>query len=271
MPLQGTFDVIDFAETLRLVARQQLTGRLQVRFRAYGANLFLEEGQLVGVGQSEHRSPAMAGDVRSRLEEVCCEMLDAQAGGFEFHAGKPRANPPAERYRVETVLTRARKRLEEWHQLQESIPSLEMRVHLAANMAAGEVTLDQDRWKILTAVDGRRTLRAIGRILEFSDFDVCRLVKQLLDDGLVELDLQAVAMTTAGREALPKIAAPGMAELEQVTPQPEPDGEAEPDPAAAAPTEAPEETEPRRSRRLVRVRSNPAPTPGPLPTKAARP
>lgn len=253
--------MIDFAETLRLVGRQQLTGRLHVRFRAYGAHLFVEEGQLVGVGQSEHRSPAMAGDVRNRLEEVCCEMLEAQAGGFEFFPGKPRANPPAERYRVETVLTRARKRLEEWHVLQEAIPSLEMRAHLAASMHGNEVTLDRERWRLLTAVDGRRTLRAIGRLLEFSDFDVCRLVKGLLDDGLVELDLQAVAMTTAGREALPKVPAPGMAALESVPPDPvqktEPEADQEPVPDGNAS---------RRPRRLVRVRSQPDPAPGPLPT-----
>jgi Domain of unknown function (DUF4388) len=256
MPLQGTFDVINFSETLRLAARQQLTGRLHVRFRAYGAHLFLEEGQLVGVGSSEHRSPAMAGDVRSRLEEVCCEMLEVQGGGFEFHPGKPRVSPPAERYRVETVLGRARKRLQEWRGLQEFIPSLEMRVHLTANMAGRVVTLDQERWKLLTAVDGRRTLRAIGRILEFSDFDVCRLVKSLLDDGLVELD-SAVTLTAAGREALPKVAAPSMTDLEQVPTDGDLDGETEPaegeDPAAS----------PRpRIRRLVRIPSKPDPEAG---------
>jgi hypothetical protein len=261
MPLQGTFDVIDFAETLRLSARLQLTGRLHVRFRAYGAHLFLEEGQLVGVGPSEHRSPAMAGDVRSRLEEVCCEMLEAQTGGFEFHPGKARATPAAERYRVETVLSRARKRLEEWHQLQESIPSMEMRVHMTASMTASEVTLDQEGWRFLTAVDGRRTLRAIGRVLELSDFDVCRLVKAMLDKGLVVFDLQAVSMTTAGREALPKVAAPGMADLEQVAP-----GDDVPSEAEASPDDTASGADSQRSRRLVRLRTRADPAAGPVPS-----
>jgi len=261
MPLQGTFDVIDFAETLKLVARQQLTGRLHVRFRAYGAHLFVDEGQLVGVGQSEHRSPAMAGDVRSRLEEVCCEMLEAQAGGFEFFPGKARATPPTERHKVEAVLTRARKRLDEWHQLQQAIPSLEMRIHLAPNMHGNEVTLDQERWRLLTAVDGRRTLRAVGRLLECSDYDVCRLVKALLDDGLVELDPQAVAMTTAGRESLPKVPTPEMAGLERVTTGPAQPGDTEKDPNSESGPNAS-----RRSRRLVRLRSQSDPAPGPLPT-----
>ncbi len=260
MPLQGTFDVIDFAETLRLAARQQLSGRLHVRFRAYGAHLFLEEGRLVGVGQSEHRSPAIAGDVRNRLEEVCCEMLEAQVGGFEFHPTKTRGSPAAERYGVETVLSRARKRLEEWHHLQETIPSLEMRVHMTANMTATEVTLNQERWRFLTAVDSRRTLRAIGRILELSDFDVCRIVKAMLDDGLIALDLQAVSMTTAGREALPKVAAPGMAELEQVAVEADPPG----DPETTEDDNGGGST--RRSRRLVRVRTKPDAAAGPVPS-----
>ena len=208
MPLQGTFDVLDFSEVLRLLARQQLTGRLHVRSRSFAANLFMEDGALVGADQSEHQAAAATGDVRGRLEEICFEMLDAERGGFEFQPGRASTLPSTTKLRVDTVLSRARKRLQEWQELQELIPSLDLQPRLVDDLASAQVTIDQERWRMLTVVDGRRSLRAIGRTLNLSDFDVCRVVKSLLEEGIVELDARAAALASAAREAVaPPVAA----------------------------------------------------------------
>ncbi|HET9691221.1 MAG TPA: DUF4388 domain-containing protein, partial [Acidimicrobiales bacterium] len=185
MPLSGTFDVLDFAEVLRLLARRQVTGRLHVRARHYGANLFFEDGSLVGADQSEHQAAAAAGDVRGRLEEVCFELLDADRGTFEFQPGRQSLLHTSVRLKVDPVIARARKRLQEWQELQEAVPSMDLQPRLAGDLNASEVTIDQERWRVLTAIDGRRNLRAIGRTLGLSDFDVCRVVKGLVDDGVV--------------------------------------------------------------------------------------
>ena len=123
MPLQGTFDVLDFSEILRLLGRRGVTGRLHLRSRAMTANIFFEEGALVGADQSEHQPAAATGDVRSRLEEVCFELLEADRGTFEFQPGKATSIPGAARLKVETVLSRARTRLDEWRLLTERVPS----------------------------------------------------------------------------------------------------------------------------------------------------
>jgi hypothetical protein len=208
MPLQGTFDVLNFSETLRLLSRQSVTGRLHLRSRSYGANVFFEDGALVGADQSEHQAAAAAGDVRNRLEEICFEMLDADRGSFEFQPGKPTSLPGAVRLKVETVLTRARKRLEEWRALLERVPSLEVQPRLVTDLDASEVTLDKQRWKMLTVIDGRRNLRTIGRTLNLSDFDVCRVLVDLLDAGVVELDGAAAVLAASGRDLVPTIPLP---------------------------------------------------------------
>jgi hypothetical protein len=215
MPLQGTFDVLDFTEVLRLLARQQLTGRLHVRSRSFGANLFLEDGLLVGADHSEHQPAATAGDVRGRIEEVCFEMLEAERGGFEFHPGKPSTMPVTDRHRAETVLAQARKRLDEWHELQEAIPSLDLQPRLVLDLDAAEVTIDKERWRMLTAIDGRRNLRAIGRVLNLSDFDVCRVTKSLLADHVVELEGLA-SLPASARDAMPVVPAPDTGGVERV-------------------------------------------------------
>jgi hypothetical protein len=271
MPLQGTFDVLDFTEALGLIAGLGVTGRLHVRTRSYSANLFLEDGHLVGADQSEHQTAAATGDVPGRLEEICFEMLEAERGSFEFQPGKPSALPGASRHEVESVLAQARQRLDEWHRLQEAIPSLDLQPRLVLDLAQAEVTVDQERWRALTAIDGRRNLRALGRTLNLSDFDVCRVVKLLLDDGVVELEGRA-ALTAMGRDNLPVVPTPDTSEIESVsitTPE-----QTEPEPASTEPAmleddevaekqaEQPEladgRPKVRRARRVVRIRSRPA-------------
>ncbi len=207
MPLQGTFDVLDFSDVLHLIARHELTGRLYVRHRSFGANLFVESGLLTGADQSEHQPAAASGDVVGRIAEVCFEMLEAERGSFEFHPGKAGSLPTSSRHQVDAVLDQSRKRLEEWRDLQSVIPSLDLQPRLLLEMGRAEVTLDQERWRVLTSIDGRRNLRAIGRVVNLSDFDVCRMVRGLMDDGMVELEGLA-ALSASNREALPVLQRP---------------------------------------------------------------
>ena len=85
------------------------------------------------------------------------------------------------------MLTRARQRLEEWRTLQAAIPSLDAQPRVVNDLDAEQVTLSRERWRLLTAIDGRRSLRAIARTLGLSDYEACRLVKSLIDDGVVEV------------------------------------------------------------------------------------
>jgi hypothetical protein len=147
--------------------------------------------------------------VRGRLEEVCFELLDAERGSFEFQPGRPSAMPQTTRLDVETVLEGAGTRLREWQALQEALPSLDVQPRLAEDLVAAQVVIDQERWRVLTVIDGRRNLRAIGRTLALSDFDVCRLVKSLIDEGVVELDPRSTALAPASRDAVPTIPPPG--------------------------------------------------------------
>jgi len=72
---------------------------------------------------------------------------------------------------VEEALEQARRRLAEWQELQALIPSLEVQPRLVSELDPGQVTLDREQWRVLTAVDGRRNLRSIGRALNLSDFE----------------------------------------------------------------------------------------------------
>ena len=98
MPLQGTFDVLDFSAVLEILSARSMTGRLHVRSRSFAANLFFVDGQIVGADQSEHQAAAVSGDVPQRAQEVCFELLGTDRGNFEFHPGKPSGPRGWDRY-----------------------------------------------------------------------------------------------------------------------------------------------------------------------------
>jgi hypothetical protein len=210
MPLNGTFDVLDFTAVMELLADRRMSGRLHVRGRSYSANLFFVDGVIVGADQSEHQAAGVAGDAAQRVQETCFELLGADRGNFEFHPGPASAPAGGTNMTVRAAIEQARQRLAEWQELQALIPSLEVQPRLVTELDPGQVTLDREQWRVLTAVDGRRNLRSIGRALNLSDFEVCRAMRQLLNAKVIELDLRP-----AGMAGISEIEAPPV--TEQVT------------------------------------------------------
>jgi hypothetical protein len=199
MPLQGTFDVLGFADVLELLAQKETTGRLHVRSRSIGANVYLEGGRLVGADVGEHFNTSTL-DVRSRLEEVCFELLEAERGSFEFVPDTTGMGPPTISLQVDEVLDSARKRLEEWREIQTVIPSLDLHPSVVPDLETDEVTLTRDRWRLLTAIDGRRSIRAVARLLMESDYEVCRSLKSMIEVGVVEIDAPSRSFPGPHRE-----------------------------------------------------------------------
>jgi hypothetical protein len=194
MPLQGTFDVLDFSAVLEMLSERAMTGRLHVRGRSFAANLFFVDGMIIGADQSEHQAAAVAGDVAQRAQEICFELLDTDRGSFEFHPGKMNAPGGGTALKVSEAMNRARMRLAEWQELQALIPSLDVQPRLVTELDPGQVTLDREQWRVLTAVDGRRNLRSISRALNLSDFEVCRAMKELLTAKVIELDMRSATI-----------------------------------------------------------------------------
>ena len=91
----------------------------------------------------------------------------------------------------------------EWQEIQELIPSLDVQPHLVTELDPGQVTLDREQWRVLTAVDGRRNLRSIGRTLNMSDFEVCRAMRELLSAKVIEFDMRPAGMATISEIEVP--------------------------------------------------------------------
>jgi hypothetical protein len=186
--LQGSFDTFDFSEVLGVLSQKQQTGKLRLHSGPASVDLYLADGRLVHAESVDHGSPPRVATTRSRLEEACFEVLRWDHGSFEFHRGQSPQSSRGLDASVESVLEGARRRLEVWERVESIIPSMDVQPRLARELRAPEVVVDQQAWRVLAAIDGRRTVGALARVLSVSAFELCQLLSRMVKDGLVEIN-----------------------------------------------------------------------------------
>jgi hypothetical protein len=187
MPLAGTFDVLDFAEVLNLLARKSTTGRLQVRAGTVHASVLLTEGAATGAEGSAGSFGGSGRTWRTLLDDICFEAMRAGRGSFEFQPETelPTGGPPA---KVSSVVSHAHRRLNEWHEVEKVISSFDVTPRLAEHLSIETLTLDQEQWQVLVALDARRNISALARRLNLDVIRVCKLLKPLVEGGAVVLE-----------------------------------------------------------------------------------
>jgi hypothetical protein len=188
MTLQGSLDTFSIPDVLALLAQTRKTGALHVRGERGRGVLYFAGGRVCGAETGEDSGPVAEDGFDERLADVTFELLRNDSGTFEFEPDAQPVWPAAGEAEVTTVVAEAAARLEEWRTIEAVIPSMEVRPRLVDQLPSETVTIDRKRWRVLTAVDGRRRVSVIARVLEMSEFHLCRTLKLLVDAGIVELD-----------------------------------------------------------------------------------
>jgi tetratricopeptide (TPR) repeat protein len=128
--------------------------------------------------------------LRFQVEETVFDLVRWNEGDFRFEE-TPIADPGPVSLRISTegLLLDALRRMDEWSALAsapldtELVPAL-----VEAERDPGSVlALQPAEWEVLAAVDGERSLRAVGHLLGRAEFDVARAVFSLVSAGVVEL------------------------------------------------------------------------------------
>jgi hypothetical protein len=101
--------------------------------------------------------------------------------------------PPDEkilvRINLENIIIEGSRRMREWEQLQDEIPSLDMALKFAERPGTNirNVNLSVDEWRVVSYINPKNTIRQIARATNKSDMEIRRVVYSLLQAGLVEI------------------------------------------------------------------------------------
>jgi hypothetical protein len=207
MALSGTLDTLSLPELCELLSGTGKTGALHVRAESGQGVLWFTGGQVCGGEAGGQTGPPPAGgtsDLLERLNDVCFELFRYTEGTFEFEPDR-RPSWPAERgLEVSGLLAETERRMAEWREIIAVIPSVEARPRLVPEPpASGPITLDAAQWRVVTGIDGRRRVSALIRVLDGGEFTVCKILRSLVQAGLVEIEAAEGAAPAASAAETP--------------------------------------------------------------------
>ncbi|WP_370325048.1 DUF4388 domain-containing protein [Euzebya sp.] len=142
--------------------------------------------------------------IRDQVTDAVVELARWAAGQFSFDAGAEVA-PTATGLATTEVLDAVRDRLATWEQLAAEVPADDQVLVAVCRpplAASGTIELDAEQWRILTLVDGTRTVADLVRLSGQSRLVVAQRLAEMVADGLIApTDEDGTDASAAHREA----------------------------------------------------------------------
>lgn len=148
---------------------------------------------------------------REQIQDAVFELMRQSEGDFTFDPAVPGAelNGEARTVRLtvgtEQLVEEGQRRLREWDDIFSHVVSFDAVVTLAPRPPTEAVTvsMEADQWRLLTFVDGRRTVRDLVDLTGQGEYGTCQMIASLSSSGLVEV----VDPTAGGRTRVAELVA----------------------------------------------------------------
>ncbi len=216
MALSGSLETFDLADVLRLLAFSEKTGRLLVAGPHTRGSVLVAGGKVVG---TELESPTT---LELNDTEAVFGLLRFESGTFTFENDDVASTPDAG-FSMEEVLGAAEAMLAEWRLIEPVVPSLEVWITLRPEMERPDVTIDAQQWRCIALVGTGVQVGLVAETLRLNELESCRLVKELVDAGLLRtIDMPVAAVPVADQHV---VAAEPEEDEREYAPEPSPEAE----------------------------------------------
>jgi hypothetical protein len=175
MSFQGSIQELPVPDIIQLVSVSAKTGMFTLIRGAERGYIYLKSGQMVH---------ARVGDLTG--EEAIYALAIWNTGDFQFTPNEQPDTATIERSNT-SLLMEAARRLDEWKVLSRKIPGMEYVPRFIKRDVAEPVTLSPVEWNLVIAMDGKKSLAEIARVMGTSAFDAAKVVYGLITSGLVEM------------------------------------------------------------------------------------
>ncbi len=128
--------------------------------------------------------------LRSEFVGVLHRIFTWVEGMFRFEDGvMPSDGKITLQIGLENIIIEGSRKLREWEQLQDEIPSLEIALRFTDRPGADirNVNLSVEEWRVVSYIDPKNSIKQIANTTKMNDLEIRRIVYGLLQAGLVEL------------------------------------------------------------------------------------
>jgi len=177
MTFQGSLKELHLPDVIQLVSVSGKSGVFVLSYEGEDGLIYLENGRIVH---------AVLGEIQG--EEAVYTLATWGDGSFRFY---PEEESPAHTITKSNtnLLMEAARRLDEWRVLSKRIPSLDsVPKFKVPEGKQGQINLNTQEWRILSKIDGEKSIQDIAREIQFSTFEVAKLLYGLVTMGLITLE-----------------------------------------------------------------------------------
>lgn len=134
--------------------------------------------------------------LRMQIEEIVYNLFSWSEGEFSFTEGQAPKNVPfLVNLSTMNIIMEGTRRIDEWLEIQKVLPPNDvlLRVRLSPPVHSDQIALSLDEFKILSLINGERTLPNLISASPIGEFPTCRALYRLIVAGLVESAGRATA------------------------------------------------------------------------------
>lgn len=171
--LRGNLAQLPLLDILSLLSSRRQTGRLELKDGTQAGEIYLVDGDLTHAEVGSHLG-----------EDAIDTVMGWLQGDFKFVPG---ANGPEVSLTsaTEQILLDGARRVNEWGDIKKLIPSTDTVFKLSADGSPSTVNLEPSEWKVLTHVNGSRTLAEIAAEMGRDELSVAKVLYGLSTAGLL--------------------------------------------------------------------------------------
>jgi hypothetical protein len=191
--LQGTFDTLSVTELFGLLSTAGKTGALRLESAEHEsgptkAAVFVAAGLCCAVeSDDEHGPSGSEAELARRLVDVGFSLARCHSGSFRFNDAESPPFDVVATTRFEPAVAEITTLLEQWHEIEATLPSLDARMRLAPVLKADEIVVTAAEWGLLAGLVGTPSVREMIARSALSMIEVCRMVADLVDRGAIEV------------------------------------------------------------------------------------
>ena len=171
----GDLTLFKLIDILRLLSQGKKSGQLRLERGGVGGEIYFETGDIVHATCRAEKG-----------EEALFSVLTWMEGSFRFLPER-RADEHSIETETSVLLDAGMRRIDEWDQIKEIVPSPDIIFRLSSSRAPREVTIKQNEWRVLSEIDGKKSVGDISEDLGLRDYDAARMFYALFEVGLIEV------------------------------------------------------------------------------------
>ncbi len=128
--------------------------------------------------------------LHSEFVTVLNSLVTWVEGNFRFDDGvMPPDGKITLQIGLENIIMDGARRLREWEQLRDELPSLEIALKFADRPGANlrNINLSVDEWRVVSYINPKNSIQQIANTIKMKDLEIRQIVYSLLQAGLIEL------------------------------------------------------------------------------------